>query len=518
MKRRQFLASSMAAVPLAIGRLPLNLPNSPLFNALLSDPSERVLVLINLSGGNDGLNTVVPLDAMAELAAVRTNVLLPENQLVRLNDKVALHPSLAPLRSAWDDGRLSVLQGVGYPDQNRSHFRSADIWNSGSDARVYERTGWLGRHFDQQHPNYPTGYPNTTAPHPAAISLGNVASDTCQGLMGTFSQVVNNPLTMTSLLESVGGSVPNTAFGDELSYVRTTIAQANAYGAVIQEQTRTGRNAVSYPSGNALATHLKYVAQMISGGLQTKAYIVSLGGFDTHAGQVEDGVSTTGTHANLLATLAEAITVFLADLRAQGLGERVLGMTYSEFGRRIRSNAAYGTDHGSAAPAFLFGDCVNPGVLGQNPMIDVAVDDQEGLAMQYDFRDVYGSVLEDWFGLQPATVRELLYDGYQKLPILRNCGQTSAVDETSNPDDIALSAAPNPFQNQVQIHFRTAKAGRVDLTAYDMRGAVVEQLFDRRLPAGEQQVSVDTSSYPAGVINFRLRENGRVRVVRTVKN
>ena len=517
MKRRQFLATTAAAAPFALGAVPLGLPRSPLFDALLSDASDRVLVLINLVGGNDGLNSVVPLDYYDELAAVRANILLPQNRLVGLDDVTALHPALAPLRQTWDEARLTIVQSVGYPDQNRSHFRSSDIWSSGSEADEYLRTGWLGRHLDRLNPEYPTGYPNATAPHPAAISLGNLASETCQGLQGTFAQVVNNPLTMASLLESAGGPAPANAFGGELTYVRTTIAQANAYGAVIQDAARAGRNAAPYPGANNAARQLSYVAQMISGGLRAKVYVVSIGGFDTHAAQTEEGTSHEGKHAGLLGQLADAVTAFLADLRALGLGDRVLGMTYSEFGRRIRSNAAFGTDHGSAAPLLLFGDCVNAGILGSSPVVDRAVDDQEGVAMQYDFRDVYGSVLEDWFGLDATTVRGLLYDGYHKLPILRNCSATSATPEASPIDAIALQAAPNPFRDYVRLTFKTQRAGRVELVAYDMRGGVVELLFDRRLPAGEQTVTVDTSGYPTGVINFRLRENGRVRVVRAVR-
>ncbi len=515
--RRQFLGTSAAALPLIGGKVPFSFPSSSLFSALLADPSDRVLVLINLTGGNDGLNTVVPLDQLDNLAAVRGNVTLPQNRLLRLDERTGLHPSLTSVRGLWDEAKIGIVQGVGYPDQNRSHFRSGDIWNAASGSRDTLRTGWLGRYFDTVYPGFPEGYPNAVDTDPVAITLGNIASETCQGLLGSFTLTVNNPLSVTSLLEGAGGASPDNEYGSELDFLRTTIAQANSYGRVVQQKALAGKTVVDYPSGNRLAQQLRSVVQMISGGLRTKAYVVTLGGFDTHANQVEDGATHEGSHAQLLATLSDAIAAFMADIKAQGLGERIIGMTYSEFGRRIRSNAAAGTDHGSAAPLIVFGDCVEPGVLGQNPEIDRNVSEQEGVAMQYDFRDVYGSILEDWFKLPAAGVREILHEGYQRLPILRNCDAPVVKVSGRDADVLKLSAAPSVFGDRLSLSFTLARAGRVSLTAFDVQGSVVEQLFDRRLPVGEQTVSVDAGAYPKGVIVFRLQEGDAVRVVRTVR-
>ncbi len=515
--RRQFLATTAAALPLATTKLPFGFPTGKLFDALLADPSDRVLVLINLTGGNDGLNTVVPLDQFDNLAAVRSNILLPKNRLLRLDDRTALHPSLTSVRGLWDEGKVSIVQGVGYRDQNRSHFRSSDIWNTGSDSREVSRTGWMGRYFDTIYPGFPEGYPNAVDTDPVAVTIGTVASETCQGLLGSFTLTVSNPLSMTSLLEGAGGSSPDNEHGSELDFVRTTIAQANSYGRAVQTKSLTGKTVADYPSGNKLAQQLRSVVQMISGGLRTKAYIVNLGGFDTHANQVEAGNTHEGNHAELLATLSDAIAVFLEDLKKQGLAERVIGMTYSEFGRRIRSNDATGTDHGSAAPLVLFGECVRAGTLGQSPEIARDVDVQEGVAMQYDFRDVYGSILEDWFGLPAAAVRELLHNGYHRLPILRECNTSVSDVSGRDADALTLAAYPSPFTERLTVNFSLARAARVILEAYDVQGACIERLFDRRLPMGEQQVSINTSAYPAGVVTFRLQESDSVRVVRTVK-
>ncbi len=516
MHRRTFLASS-ALLPLAMHRVPFATPLSPLFTALGSDPSDRVLVLINLIGGNDGLASLVPLDQYDQLAQVRANILLPQNTLHTLDSTRGLHASLTGFKSVWDTGRMGIVQDVGYPDQNRSHFRSSDIWNTGSPSNEEWTTGWLGRHFETVHPTFPTDYPNQQHPDPVAISLGYAVSETCQGIAGNFALTVNNPQYAGGILDNSGGSTPPGIYGDELSFIRTSIAQANAYGDVVRDAADRGMNVGSYPSNNQLASRLADVARLISGGLQTKVYIVSLGGFDTHADQVVEGDVTTGEHAALLQQLGDAVAAFQADINALGLGERVIGMTFSEFGRRIRSNAAVGTDHGTAAPAFLFGDCINPGVIGNNPTIDIAVDELEGVPMQYDFRDLYGSVLEDWFGLSASTVRTLLHNGYTNIPVVRNCSDISSVDTGINDTSTRLLAAPSPFTTFVKLQFATHATAKVSMSAYDVKGGLVETLFERKLPAGEQTVTVDTSTYPSGVIVFRLQEGSRVRVVRTIK-
>ncbi len=516
MRRRKFLATS-AGIPLLFNQLPRDLSSSRMFSALGSEPDERVLVLIQLNGGNDGLNTLVPLDQYDNLAAVRPTIILPENSLLAIDDTKALHPSLAGFRDIWDAGELAIVQDVSYPEQNRSHFRSTDIWHSGSESTEYLRTGWLGRTLDTDHPTYPTDYPNADFSDPIAITVGTTVSDTCQGQAGNFALTVSNPFRATSILEGTAGPLPSTLRGPELDFLRTSVSQTNQYSAIVKRKAEAGSSLVDYPEDNLLATRLQYVAQMISGGMQTKVYVVSLGGFDTHGNQVVDGDTTTGEHAELLTQLAEAVKAFQADINALGLGERVIGMTYSEFGRRIRENGGLGTDHGTAAPMFLFGDCVNAGALGDNPTIDTQVDELEGVAMQYDFRDVYGSVLEDWFGVEEHVVRDILHNTYTKLPVVRNCADPISSTEESAFAKTQLTLAPSPFANQAQLRFTTKTKGLVRLSVYDVNGSLVETLFERRLPAGEQTVNVNTRQYPSGVIIFHLQRGAEVKVVRGVK-
>ena len=517
MLRRHFLARS-AALPLAFNALPRDLGSLRALTALGSDPDDRVLVLLQLAGGNDGLNTLIPLDQYDALKNVRPNILLPERELVGIGDARALHPAFTPVARLYDAGELAIVQDVSYPEQNRSHFRSTDIWNTGSAADEVLDTGWLGRTLQREHPDYPAGYPGPDREDPIAVTVGRVVSETCQGSAANFALTVENPFRVTSILEPGGGTSADTKRGRELDFLRTSVAQANQYGATVKARAEAGNTLADYPEDNRVATALRYVAQMISGGMKTKVYVVSLGGWDTHGAQVQAGDARLGKQPALLAELAEGIAAFAEDLKLLGLHERVLGMTYSEFGRRIRENGSLGTDHGTAAPLFLFGSCVRPGVLGANPTIGADVEEHEGVAMQYDYRDVYGSVLEDWFGVPDAEVRAILHDAYVKLPILRDCD----LPDTSSTQEAAfakteIAAAPSPFSEHTQLRFTTARRGRVRVSVYDGQGRLIETLFERRLPAGEQVVNVDTSGYPAGPVVFHLQEGDAVRVVRAVR-
>ena len=517
MLRRHFLANA-AALPLAFNALPRDLGSLRALTALGSDPEDRVLVLLQLAGGNDGLNTLIPLDQYDTLKNLRPNILLPADKLVGIGGDRALHPSFAPMAELYDAGELAIVQDVSYPEQNRSHFRSQDIWHTGSAADEVLGTGWLGRTLERDHPEFPTGYPGPGREDPLAVSVGRVVSETCQGTVANFSLTVENPFRTTAILEPGGGASTDSKRGRELDFLRTSIAQANQYGATVKARAEAGNTLAEYPEQNPVANALRYIAQMISGGMKTKVYIVTLGGWDTHGAQVDANDATLGRQPGHMRLVAEAVSAFVADLKLLGIRERVIGMTYSDFGRRIRENGSMGTDHGTAAPLFLFGDCVRPGVLGNNPVIDPGVDEFEGVPMQYDYRDVYGSILEDWFGVPEDEVRNILHEDYVKLPILRDCD----LPDTSSTLEAAfakteIAAAPSPFSEHTQLRFTTARRGRVRVSVYDGQGRLVETLFERRLPAGEQVVNVNTSAYPAGPVVFHLQEGDAVRVVRAVK-
>jgi uncharacterized protein (DUF1501 family) len=517
MQRRKFLRTAVGtalSMPLLVNGSSLQaMRRSALFSTVNPD-NDRVLVLVQLNGGNDGLNTIIPMDQYDNLAQVRSNILLRESDMIELTDTLSLHGNFGIVRDLMDEGKAGIIQGVAYPNQNRSHFRSTDIWTSGSPADEVWTTGWLGSYFDSYIEGFPEGFPNSEHPHPFAISMGNSVSETCQGTAANYSMALNDPFNLTPLAQGGETTLPDTPYGWELSFLRNAIAQSNAYGSVITTAAEGGQTQATYPEGNRLAEQLRNVALLISGGLRSNIYVVSLGGFDTHAAQVVDGDTSTGEHAVLLQQLHEALAAFHEDLQLLGLEERVLSMTFSEFGRRIRSNDSLGTDHGTAAPLLLFGSCVKPQVLGDNPVIDPQVDFNEGVPMQYDFRDIYGTVLTDWFEVEEDVVRTLLYDGFTRLPILNTC-------EIVDTDDLSgaafeLQAFPNPCRNQLKVDFYSPGQA-LRLSLFDAIGAEVKVMADRRLPAGQHRVHVDTHELPAGVYFVRLQMGERVSTKRVVK-
>ena len=515
MKRRTFIKrSSAATVPVMLGGVKVSALNNPFFNLL--DGDDRVLVLIQLDGGNDGLNMLVPKDQYANLQATRPNVVVPESSILDLTDTLGFHPVMGDLKNVFDQGKLNIVQNVGYPNQNRSHFRSMDIWQTASEENQFLSTGWLGRYFNLIAPDYPTGYPNAENPDPFALTIGSAVNETCEGTNGSFSLALVDPENITALNTPISNTIPGSCYGDKLDFLSTTIIQSNAYGSVIESANESGNNlSTKYSDTNTLAEKLKLVARLISGGLQTKVYIVSLGGFDTHSDQVVDGNNEIGEHATLLATLSEAICAFQNDLELLGLEQRVVGMTYSEFGRRISSNASLGTDHGNAAPMMLFGTCVNSTIIGDNPIIPEAVNPQEGVPMQYDFRSVYGSVLIDWFGLDTQTVKELLYEDFQHIPVLENC-QTTSTNPVLLEEEMSLKAYPNPFGNFVNLEFMVP-AGPVKISLFDVLGHEIKVISNQRYSSGTHQMKVETHQLTPGTYFYHIQTEAGRKVERVVK-
>lgn len=503
MKRRKFIQSTGLSIPLVINGMNMQaMPKSSLFSAI-AEENDKVLVLVQLIGGNDGLATITPLDQYDKLANVRGNILIPQSSLLDVGFNNAFHPTMTGMKSLFDDGRMSVVQAVGYPNQNRSHFRSTDIWTSGSPADEQWTTGWLGRYFQGGAPDYPVGYPNADYPDPFAITMGSLVSETCQGTATNYSLAINDPFNLNPLLDLQGSPAPLTPYGEELTFLRQSIEQTNAYGEVILNAAESVDNMVTYPGAdvNPLAVQLKNVARLIAGGLKTKVYIVSLGGFDTHANQVADGDPSVGDHSNLMKRLSDAVALFQQDINLLGLGERVLTMTFSEFGRRIRSNDSFGTDHGDAAPLMLFGQCVAPGFLGENPEIPVNPGVQDAIAMQYDFRNVYGSILTDWFEVETQDVKNLLFPEFTHIPIIDGCESTSTNEASQY---LEASAYPNPFSNQVHLRFNSGNE-HVKLSVFNGSSQELKVLVNKKLSSGEHQFTFDGSGFPAGTYYFHLR-------------
>ncbi len=481
----------------------------------IDEDNDKILVIIQMNGGNDGLNTIIPLDKYDILGNVRSNILIPESEVLNVSDNMGLHPSMSGLMSLYDDAQMTVVQDVGYPNQNRSHFRSIDIWTSGSPAELVWTTGWLGRYLEGLYPDYPIDYPNDEYPDPFALSIGSIVSETCQGTLVNYSLAISDPLSITPLSNEGQGSTPDTPYGRELEFLRTTIDQANAYGTVISAAAEMGSSSIEY-GDSKLARQLQAIALLISGGLGTKIYIANIGGFDTHANQVEQGTTSTGIHAALLKDLSDAVYAFHEDLTSQGLEERVLTMTFSEFGRRIRSNGSNGTDHGTAAPMMFFGSCVSGGIIGDSPTLPDDPGVSDGVPMQYDFRSVYGSVLQDWFDIDVSVINAIFNAPYTYIPIVNRCNQTTPTDNIPSISGIEAYNFPNPFERLTTVAI-ASKGGPIRISLFNGMGHEIDIILDRTIASGELEIRYDGSHLVPGNYFCRVISNYGVKVFGMIK-
>ena len=421
MRRRDFLhnlshlgAASLFASDLAFGS---NLYNS---NSYLSNTlsSGKVLVLVKLNGGNDGLNTVVPLNQMSNLNTARPHVILPDNKIINLGEKdLGLHPELSGFKSLFDEKRLKIIQNVGYETPNFSHFRSTDIWESASDYDKTILSGWLGRYLESQHPLYPKEYPNNQYPDPLSVELG-VPSLLLLGKSFT-SFVASNPQNFEEIISDFDNIYDTSSKrGTKLDYLQLVRKQANSYGRRIKETYESGVCKFEFNQSN-LGWQFEKVTKLISGGLNTRIYLVELGGFDTHDTQVDQSDHTKGAHSILMKTLNDAVLTFMQNMDDIGRSDDLLVMTYSEFGRTIVSNGSMGTDHGTAAPLFVFGNKVDSTILGNNPVIPSNAEWQNNLATEFDFRQVYSSIMNQWLTVNPTTEEDVLFKKFDQLPIIQ---------------------------------------------------------------------------------------------------
>lgn len=364
-------------------------------DACMTGPNtKRTLVVIQLGGGNDGLNSVVPYGDPLYYQA-RPSLAVAQNAVLPLSDYVGFNPNLSPLKGLFDAGALAVVQGVGYPNPNRSHFRSTDIWTSGR-PDIVEPTGWLGRYVDAQCAG--EDKPVT------AVDVGDTVSRlfwTGQSIVPAISSVEgfdyltdrrfpndrNNQVEALKLLHAGTGN----EYGD---YVSRAALDALDTSARLKRIASTYRSAVTYPQ-SGFARGLQTIAKLLSADLGTRIFHITVGGFDTHAGQAR-------THNALLKMVAGGIQAFTRDLEGLGRADDVALMTFSEFGRRVKENASGGTDHGAAAPLYIIGAGVQAGLFGDHPSLTDL--DNGDLKFGIDFRSVYGTLVQDWLGADPAGV------------------------------------------------------------------------------------------------------------------
>jgi uncharacterized protein (DUF1501 family) len=389
--RRDFLRSStlLALAPAVPGFL------AHTARAARAERDGRVLVVLQLDGGNDGINTVVPY-ADEGYAKYRKALRLAKDRLVKVNDTIGLHPSLGAFGKLLEAGQLAIVQGVGYPNPNRSHFRSMAIWHTARlDAEEHTGLGWLGRGMDD-------------VPGASSLLVGSGAPPVA--LRGRRS--VASAIERLEDFTLAAGADPRKALtrdepADDLAaFVRRSML--DAYGTADRlAQTTRADDGAGYPQSQ-LGSRMQLIARLMKSGVAARVFYTIQGGYDTHSGQLF-------THSNLLFEFAGAVRAFLDDLKRAKLDDRVTVLAFSEFGRRVQENGSAGTDHGTAGPVFLAGPHVKAGLVGKTPSL---MDLEDGdLKMGLDFRRVYAAVLEDWLGL-PA--KSALAGGFDRLPLFRS--------------------------------------------------------------------------------------------------
>jgi len=412
------LISAAATVPwfLQKSAFGMMMPFGSLVSSRAGVPEDRVLVVVQLGGGNDGLNTVVPFGS-ADYYNARPSLAIPApgrgtgQNAAALTidgaDGVGLHPNLTGLKELMDEGVASVIQGVGYPNPNRSHFTSMDIWHT-ADTTGGKGLGWIGRYFDNQCNGTPIPQGSVAIGRTAPLAMvGEVqkpvsfeSPDLFRWLGKDLHQSLDQPYEQINR----AGEVGTQSADSQKAFLMRTALDAQ----VASDKIRAAVNVaplVAYPQ-TGLGRQLQMVGAMIRAELPTRVYYVSISGFDTHANQFN-------AHANLLRQVGDALNAFYKDVKAQGNSGRVLTMVFSEFGRRVRQNASGGTDHGTAAPMYLVGDMVKPGLLGTHPSL-TRLDDGD-LVFNVDFREIYTGVLEDWMG---APAEKILGSRFRKANVI----------------------------------------------------------------------------------------------------
>ncbi len=539
MKRRHFLKNigRLSAAPLILQGLPIRsfatASMLPLLNCQGID--DRVLVVLFLKGGNDGINTLVPINQYDTYANIRPDIALADtgsNSIINLDntlaieDQVGLHPSMTSFKSMYDAAQANLIQAVGYPQYNQSHFKSTDLWLSGGDgtpANFNLTSGWMGRYLESAYPGI-NGFPTTDFPDPLGIQLGDIKSSL--GFHNHFQEYVatnltnQNPGDLFGLLNGLGTAphdiVPDSDFGDALDYIMGIENSTNAYGERISTVYNAGSNSgTTYPN-TYLASQLRTVARLLDGGSQTKIFLVHRSGFDTHANQAVAGSAHTGTHANLLADIFDSVKAFTEDLTNLGLESRVLTTTFSEFGRRATQNGSIGTDHGTLAPMFMFGSSVEAGVNGTN--VDLSNLTSNGNltdSLQYDYREVFKTLLQDWLGAGTLILDESLFGPFNKVPALIH------PDAVVTPDCYLEPLAPLPItltrfnaqlieEKQVLLSWQTSSEINHDYFEIERSadGETFDAIFQTPGRGSANQMTnydtVDTEPL-AGISYYRLR-------------
>ncbi|MGI4884869.1 MAG: DUF1501 domain-containing protein [Janthinobacterium lividum] len=392
MQRREFLqASVLASTLLFVPKMLHALDRGPGLARLADAPGARRLIVVQLGGGNDGLNTVIPYQNDLYYKARPTLGIKESERILALDKGLGFHPALKGFKSLYDQGYLAVLNGVGYPNPDRSHFRSMDIWQTGSGSTQNLSTGWLGRYLD-------SGAPGCQNPY-NALEVDDTLSLALKGTQRKGLAFKNpdklHQLTQNRLLSQVSRETGSDHHHAQVDYLYQTLAETASSADYLYTKSKVYKSAGAYPNSE-FGKNLKTTAELINSGVESRVYYVALNGFDTHVRQHEQ-------QQKLFTDLGDGLAALADDLQKNSQWANTLVLVFSEFGRRVGQNASNGTDHGTANPVFLLGGSLQQkGLLNDAP--DLANLDQGDLRHQVDFRGIYATVLKDWLGADDTSI------------------------------------------------------------------------------------------------------------------
>jgi uncharacterized protein (DUF1501 family) len=487
---------------------------SPLTSAIAAAETDNILILIRLSGGNDGLSTVIPMEQYDSYANARPNIYIPESKVLKLTDEFGVPSYMGALEPMWGDGQFKAIHGVGYENQSLSHFTGSDIYaNTDLTTTGFSGldTGWMGRHFEHLYPDYLSDFPGSRPEDgPAAIQVGNFGSLVFEGEETNYAFVTSNidqleEIAETGLQYSVDEALfDDCMYGDQLRFLRGVSNVTNEYAGIIHDAYMRGQNQVQYQD-NGFARQLALLARLIKGNLGTKVYMISMGGFDTHGNQPL-------AHERLMTNLSVAIDNFYDDLGFTQQDDKVLSMTFSEFGRRIFENGSNGTDHGKAAPTLFFGSGLNGSAfVGDHPTLDNP-DGRGNLEYTMDFRDLYATVLAEWLCVDiPLVEQHLLNHPYAPVNLGFNCSGVDFPDIVYSDGEPTLPTQPDPgeptpFDPELldaivhkpfyptdgtpHIYLEMPFSAHVDIQLYNILGQNVGTVFNEMMFEGSTEINI----------------------------
>ncbi len=466
---------------------------------------DSIMILIELFGGNDGLNTIIP--AYNDLYyTLRPNLSYPVEFCRRFeNSDLYFNPNLVDgifnggLLQMFAEGKLAIIEGVGYENPNLSHFRSQDIWLSGinnSNNSVKLTEGWLGRFLARKLPGYPLEIPE----HPLAIQIGGTLSLLLKSDVGDMGIALTDP---DKFYELGNGLTPNeplrtgiSKYDKEYNFIHTIAKQSEIYSKAVKQAYDKGKELIKVNYSSGLSQQFRLISTLIAGGLKTKVYYVSLSNFDSHA-QQQSGYYV-GQHPTLLRQVANAISEFMEDAIQLGYAERIAGMTISEFGRRAYDNGSNGTDHGAASMQFVFGhdNYVNGAYYREQGKPDLSdLDDAGNVKFQYDYRRTFVDFLQSWMGATDDDIEAVFGQKFMPIGVL-NPRTVSVDDSIEFNNNLAINIYPNPSAGKAVAEIVLKRSAEINLEIYNLLGFKVSTLYNGFADSGFHRfnITIDKSN------------------------